>query len=89
MRQVFYETEDQRRAYLKQATAKDEVLLHDDFNVGPDGENRLTFEDAEPVVVVAPTELALLRRRIIDAPQSIQLVDIVRYVGLNFEGASE
>lgn len=43
MREVLYTTKQQRTDALDEAKTLNEVLLHDDFDVGPSGENRLTF----------------------------------------------
>lgn len=86
-RVVYYETDDQRKAYVKQAEDNGEVMLHDDFGTGPDGKNTLTFETPAPDIQRIPTELQLLGRRIVETPQRVRLEDLVRYVGLKFEGA--
>ena len=44
MHTVFYTTSGQRAAFIAQAEAAGETMIHDDFNVGPDGEHRLTFD---------------------------------------------
>ncbi len=43
MRTVFYKTPAKRRSLVKAAEAKGETMIHDDFCVGPNQENRLTF----------------------------------------------
>lgn len=86
---VYYETDDQRKAYVKQAEDNGEVMVHDDFGTGPDGKNTLTFETPEPDIPRVSTELQRLGRRFVENPQSISHGDIVRYVGLKHEGASD
>ncbi len=43
MRTVLYKTPAKRLSLIKAAEAKGETMIHDDFWVGPNQENRLTF----------------------------------------------
>lgn len=43
MRTVLYKTSAKRLSLIKAAEAKGETMIHDDFWVGPNQENRLTF----------------------------------------------
>lgn len=43
MREVYYTTQAERAAAIAEAQAQGETMLHDDFRVGPRGQNRLTF----------------------------------------------
>lgn len=86
-RVIYYETNDQRTAYIKQAQKAGEQLLHDDFGTGPGGKNTLTFETPAPDIQRIPSEVQLLGRRIAEFPGGIRLGDIIRYLGLKFEGA--
>jgi len=45
----FYSTLEERAALLEAAKSLNETMVHDDFSIGPNGENRLTFN-----VYVAP-----------------------------------
>lgn len=63
---VFYTTNEERQALIDAAEARKETMLHDDFEVGPNGENRLTFGDVpEPVISPRPVDrLALIETRL-------------------------
>ncbi len=43
MRTVFYKTQAKRLSFINAAESKGETMIHDDFCVGPNQENRLTF----------------------------------------------
>lgn len=45
--EVLYRTGAERGAAIAANQGAGLVLVHDDFNVGPDGENRLTFTDTD------------------------------------------
>lgn len=49
MPEVFYTTPAERAVIVADQESQGLTMLHDDFNVGPNGANRLTFE-----VFVAP-----------------------------------
>ena len=44
MRQVLYTTESERNMLITNAEDRGETMIHDDFDVGPNGEHRLTFD---------------------------------------------
>ena len=49
-RTELYTTKEQRLTIIAAAEALGETMQHDDFNVGPNGENRLTFDVLPPRV---------------------------------------
>lgn len=59
MRTVLYITKNERDSAIKAAELAGEVMVHDDFNVGPGGENQLTFDTPKPDP--APTPEQILR----------------------------
>lgn len=61
-RQVFYTSREERQA-AKDGMARNEYIRHDDYNVGPNGENRLTIEIYTPI----PPDPAELRRQALKA----------------------
>jgi len=43
----YYTTDVERKNLIIAAESRQLTMLHDDFNVGPDGANRLTFDVVE------------------------------------------
>ena len=41
---VFYTTDEEKQAALILANSQDKRMVHDDHNVGPNGEHRLTLD---------------------------------------------
>jgi hypothetical protein len=82
--EVFYTTKEERDTLCAAAHARGERLLHDDFNIGPDGEHRLTFEVQKPDPLPTPAELRLqeLRGKIGDTGKSPTLPEVVEYLRL-------
>ena len=57
---IFYTTKSERRTAIVEAESQGLTMLHDDFNRGPKGEHRLTFEarvDAPDPTVIRRKEL--------------------------------
>lgn len=86
MRQVFYTDSETRKVLIEQAEAASQTMLHDDFGVGPKGENRLTFgQAAEPPLPTArelAREAAKRRLQALDTrsldPVLADLVELLR-----------
>ena len=51
MRVVLYRTDEELRAALEEAHSRGETQIHDDHNVGDDGENRLILDRIEDVAI--------------------------------------
>jgi hypothetical protein len=65
MREVIYRTKGEREEAIGVAEGQGEVLNHDDFSVGPAGENRLTFIVPDPDILdVRDSRLDTLRQKL-------------------------
>lgn len=80
-RTAFYTTPAERATLIAEAAANGERTIHDDFNVGPNSENRLTFEapGPPPAPTAREVELAALKGRMVAVPTP---VEIARYLVL-------
>ena len=61
MRTVEYVTQEEKRLAIEAAEANNETMIHDDFNVGMNGENLLTF-DTHPNLIPIPLTAEQVRK---------------------------
>lgn len=76
----FYKTEEEREAYLVNATVRGETMIHDDFNIGPEGTHRLTFDVKPDPPQRERTVFDALRDRFRQSPGDLSTRDVVEYI---------
>ena len=88
MREVLYVTKQERTEALLAAHDLGERMLHDDFGVGPEGEDRLTFEKQKPAppLSIEAVRLNELWGKLADPDGSMELSEVVEMLRLERRG---
>ncbi len=63
-RTVLYTTNEERNIALAEARVIGETMLHDDFGVGPLGENQLTFDIVIDIII--PPTAGQIRQKVLE-----------------------